>query len=263
MDSLSLVDLVNTDNSKVKKVTEYFDVFKDGAPPYNDQQNTGDAVFSSTLSVLRGIKAAVEEGVKKHIDNSLQTCVLSVGSSQEVDFLQFRKYSQSNRLLLPSLALSLNSEETMYSNVSNLHRYEQVIFDGTRYGLSFIAIPVKFNLSFRYYCRNMDELLRFRDNLKNNAQRAFPREGFSYQMFNNGEYNTPEKPLDDIYVNGSLYLSQNIKEWEMKFANLVDSGGTEQYYLLKVPFTCWANSISKAYRTPIIFSQPKININLK
>lgn len=196
MDYENLYEKVNTSNSPINPINEYLDIFKNGTIPYNDQQNTGDAIYSSTLSILRGIKATVEDSVKKYIDNSLQVCVVSVGSSQEVDFLQFRKYSNSNRLILPSLAISLNSEETMYSNVSNLYRYEETIFDGTRYGLSFVSIPIKLNLSFRYYCRNMDELLRFRDNLKNNAQRAFPRKGFSYQMFNNGTYNNPEVPED-------------------------------------------------------------------
>lgn len=250
--SRSILD-ANVDTGKIELVSNYFDIAKNGVPPFNDTDIENGMSFSSTLSILKGIKKTINDGIKSYVDNSIQVCVLSVGSEMETDFIQFRKSSKSNRLLLPSLAISYKTDHTMYSIPGNYRRYEQVLFNGTRYGLSFLAIPVAFELTLRYYCRNMDALIRFRDNLRNNAQLAFPKQGFSYKVFDDN---------DDIYVNGTIYISQNTKEWEMKFSKIDGDSGEDQYYSMSIPMHCWANAISQAYKTPLIFSVPKINIKI-
>ena len=241
------------DTGNIELVSSYLDITKNGVPPFNDTDIDKGMSFSSTLSILRGIKKAINDGIKSYVDNSIQVCVLSVGSDLETDFIQFRKATTSNRLILPSLAISYKTDSTMYSTPGNYRRYEQVIFDGTRYGVSFLAIPVAFELTLRYYCRNMDALIRFRDNLRNNSQLAFPKDGFSYKVFDDNE---------DIYINGTIYISQKTKEWEMKFSNIDGESGVDQYYSMSIPLTCFANAISQAYKTPIIFSVPKINIKI-
>jgi len=234
-------------------VVDLRDVYLEGTPIYDDNTKDGNQVYSSTLSILNGVRSAILKHAQVHFDRSLQYGVLSMSSDTETDLRQFRKANKSGgEIVLPSFALSLKDYSPFYSPSYNTRRYKCYMYDKGNRMLSYTCIPIKFSLEFRYYCTTYDMLLRFRENLNYNSQINFPIDGFVYKVF-------ADEGIES-YMAGHIYFRVNDKDMKMSSITLKEYDENRPC-VLTVGVDVWANILSKPYLTNII-KNIRASINL-
>jgi hypothetical protein len=273
LDALKDIDLV-----KISKA----DILSEPLPIYNDNERIGNMVYSSSLAILKGFKAEMQELLKDHIDNSIQYVVLSINSDKETDLQQIRQASmtafeytvpkvdkdgnliavpleinttQNARPLLPSVAFSSGQPKFLYSSpFNNSLRYQFHAVNKSRNIVSFVMIPMEYNITMRYYCTTFDLFMRFTDTLALNSQLAMPHKGFTYKVI------TPD-PNFLSYINGSIQIQSDPSEQKPEKVKFT-SEGLESVWCLEVPIRMWASIISRPYLVPAVIAPTvKININ--
>lgn len=246
----SIEDLVEIENTPTDKF-EIRDAFEKGTPIFDDNYRDGNQVYSSTLSIMKGVRNAVLKHAQLHFDRSLQYGVISPSDDVETDFRQFRKVNKGgNNIVLPSFAISLKDYAPIYSPSYNTRRYQCFFYDEANRMVTYNRIPMKFEMDFRYYCDNYDVLLRFRENLNFNSQISFKIDGFSYKTIGADD--------EEVTMDGHIYFKVNDKSMGMTKHKLEDLDKGKAHSL-SVKLDVWANILSKPYLTNIIKS-PRVNI---
>ena len=214
--------------------------------------NEPNMVYSSTMCILQGIKRSVEHAAKNYYDKSLQTLILTVGTDERTDFATLRQREKNeSQILLPAIALSLNSYKFMYAPSNNIERFANYYYTGSNNLTTYIAIPTEFSLSLRYYTTNYDLMLRFSENLAVNSQLA-TKGKFSYMVLDEqGEVN---------YVEGYIVIDADNSKHRPKQLSLKDKarGGV---WSISIPVWAWGCIVSKPYDTRAV-TTPQVNINL-
>jgi hypothetical protein len=282
MDSLDLDALKNIDVQKIDRR----DILNEPLPIYNDNERIQNMVYSSSLAILKGFKAEMQDLLKNHIDKSIQHVVLSINSDTQTDIQQIVQASMTTfessvakidvagnkieipldvntpfnaRPLLPSVAFSSGQPKFLYSSpFNNSMRYQFHAVNKSRQIVSYVMIPMEYKITMRYYCPTFDMFLRLTDSLALNSQLAMPHKGFNkgftYKVI------TPD-PNYTSYINGSIQIQSDPSEQKPTKVDFSE-GGLKNIWCLEIPIRVFASIISRPYLVPAVISpQIKININ--
>lgn len=229
------------------------DITNDPVPVYNDNYKIGNMVYSSTLAILKAAKDTLEPILKTTVDNSIQFIVLTMSEDKKSDYYLIRKASmkigENDRILLPSIAMSMRDYKYLYSSPYNNKRYQQHVRDKSRNLLSFLSIPIIYNMSMRYYCPNWDLALRFEENLIQNGIDALPKEGFLYKV--KGPNNL------EMYLHGTVQISTDNSSHTLSKLTIENKAGDalSSTWYIDIPFTIRASIISRPYLVPSVQTQ--------
>lgn len=220
-------------------------------PIWDDNVKMPDSdlsIYSCTSSILAAVRQAVFDASVNYFDKSINNVVLSIASDKKTDLLQFRRLSGTNRIILPSVALSLDNYYPIFSNNTNTRIQNQMYFhEGNRYLLSFLAIPMRFELSMRYYATNLGAVFRWMDNLFFNSQVSFPEKGFKYSVRISDDDKNPQLG----YVTGTIKFDVLEKNYTPSQLTISQKQSGDIWYM-EVPMTVWATLVSHPYYRPSI-----------
>ena len=191
---------------------------------------------------MYGVSTAINDIASTYFDPMLQLVVLTIDSDSKTDLRQFRQFSKNNRPIFPSIALSLNYFEPLYSDADNTARFETAFDNGGTELVAFTAVPVIFHFKMRYYTSNLDGILRYQENLFQNSTLAFPKKGFSYSIY-------VDKTGKTEYLNGTIKIDIPKGSYAPKPHSL-NNKQMGNPWVLEVPVTAWATLMSAPYSRP-------------
>lgn len=200
--------------------------------------------YSTPLQIMIGVSNGINEIASTSFDKMLQLVVLTIDSDSKTDLRQFRHFSKDNRPIFPSIALSLDYFESMYTDPDNNARFETIFYDGNDQLVAFTALPVVFHFKMRYYNATLDGILRYQENLMQNSTLAFPKNGFSYSIYINDTGKTE-------YMNGTIKIDIPKGSYAPKPLSL-DFKQMGNPWVLEVPVTAWATLMSAPYSRPMV-----------
>lgn len=244
------------------------DLLEDPVPIYNDNDrtNAGKLAYSSSFSLAMGLKDYLSKFFKDHVDNSIQHVVLSMDKDRLTVYQQlatatmdipgsFDGTAENNRVLLPGVGLVLDSYKFLYSSpYNNYLRYQFSAVNKSRQLVSFLNIPMEYQFKIYYYCNKMDQLLRFTDNLAQNAQLAQKKDGFAYKVM------SPKKDVYS-YVRGNMLIGSDPSTMSIERPKL-NSEGFDTVWCAEVSLRVWGSVISRPYLVPAVMSSSvKIKMN--
>ncbi len=259
-------ELEEMERSSIEEI-ELANLLEDPVPIYNDnnRMDKGKVAYSSSFSLAQGLKDYLGRLLRDHVDNSIQHIVLSMDKDKQTVFQQlqaatmkidgsFDGNAENTRAILPGVGLVLDKYSYTYSSpYNNYLRYQFSAINKAKQLVSFLNIPMQYDFKLYYYCRKMDQLLRFTDNIAQNAQLAQKKEGFAYKVL------SPKKDQFS-YVRGNMLISSDASTMSFERPKLT-SEGLETTWCAEINIKVWGSVISRPYLVPAVMS-PVIQINM-
>jgi len=215
--------------------------------------NESNMVYSSTMCILQGIRTSIEHAAKNYYDKALQIVILTASSDEATDFATLRQRQKNeSQILLPAMAISLDSYKFMYAPSNNIERFANYYYNGSGDLTTYIAIPTEFSLTMRYYTTNYDLLLRFSENLAVNSQLGTKGQ-FTYMVL--------DQKGQVQYVQGYIVVDADNSNHKPKQLSLRDKSKGD-VWAISVPVWAWGCIVSHPYPTRSV-SVPQVNIDLQ
>ena len=266
MGSLTPLEIQELEQSIIEEISPS-DLLEDPVPIYNENNRMakGTLAYSSSFSLALGLKDYLRQLLKDHVDNSIQHVVLSMDKDKLTVYQQlqtstmdipgaFDGTSENTRAILPGVALVLDTYKYTYSSpYNNYLRYQFSAVNRSKQLVSFLNIPMEYSFKIYYFCRKMDQLLRFTDNIAQNAQLAQKKDGFAYKVL------SPKKDQFS-YVRGNMLISSDSSTMTFEKPKL-NSEGLETIWCAEVSVKVWGSVISRPYLVPAVMS-PVVKIKM-